>query len=239
MQQRTWLKCTNPSSMLEHLGAAASDRALRLFSCACCRRAWGFAKDPRLNQVLAAVEGYADGKVKERERGRANTTGATLRQSSKLDDPQQCLGGELWRASKKALDRADCNLGDLAAAFGWAAGADGNFGKAKKAERAQQAPLVREIFGNPFRPVTFSAAWRTSDVVLLANGIYDERAFDRMPILADALQEVPSARREGFAGCTSDALLNHLRDTGAPHVRGCWALDVVLDKRRPHPQGHR
>jgi hypothetical protein len=223
MQQRTWLKCTNPYSMLVHLGGAASDRKLRLFSCACCRRAWGFARDKRLDQVLALVEGYADGRVKERERGRANQIGVAILQSSKHDDPEQCLGGELWRASKKPLERNDCNLGDLAAAaFGWAAGAQHRFARAKKAERTKQAPLVREIFGNPFRPVTFSAAWRTSDVMLLANGIYDERAFDRMPILADALQD---------AGCTSDALLTHLRDTDAPHVLGCWALDLVLDKR--------
>jgi len=62
-------------------------------------------------------------------------------------------------------------------------------------------------------------SWLTSDVSLLARGIYEERAFERMPILADALQE---------AGCDCDAILNHLRDANATHVRGCWALDLVL-----------
>jgi hypothetical protein len=57
--------------------------------------------------------------------------------------------------------------------------------------------------------------------MLLAKGIYDDLAFDRMPILADALQE---------AGCDSDDLLNHLRDSSAAHVRGCWTLDLVLGK---------
>ncbi len=57
--------------------------------------------------------------------------------------------------------------------------------------------------------------------MLLASGIYAERAFDRMPILADALQD---------AGCDSDDILNHLRDANATHVRGCWALDLVLGK---------
>jgi hypothetical protein len=81
--------------------------------------------------------------------------------------------------------------------------------------------LLKEIAGNPFRPVEFDSAWRTVDVMLLARGIYDEKAFDRMPILADAMQD---------AGCESAEILNHLRDPHATHVRGCWALDLVLEK---------
>ncbi|MDY3552454.1 hypothetical protein R5W24_001536 [Gemmata sp. JC717] len=81
--------------------------------------------------------------------------------------------------------------------------------------------LLRDIFGNPFRPVSFDPAWRSSGVQLLAEGIYTDRAWDRLPILADALQE---------AGCESADLLNHLRDPAATHVRGCWALDLVLGK---------
>jgi hypothetical protein len=80
---------------------------------------------------------------------------------------------------------------------------------------------LHEVFGNPFRPTAFDPAWRTSDAIALAKGIYDDRAFDRMPILADALQD---------AGCDSDDILNHLRDPHATHVRGCWALDLVLGK---------
>jgi hypothetical protein len=54
----------------------------------------------------------------------------------------------------------------------------------------------------------------------LAEAIYEERAFDRMPILADALEE---------AGCADADVLRHCRDPG-PHVRGCWVLDLILDK---------
>jgi hypothetical protein len=82
-------------------------------------------------------------------------------------------------------------------------------------------PLLREVFGNPFRRATVDAAWRTPDVRLLAEGIYAERAFDRMPILADALQD---------AGCDNDDILNHCRGSG-PHVRGCWVVDLVLGKK--------
>jgi hypothetical protein len=83
------------------------------------------------------------------------------------------------------------------------------------------AGALRDIFGNPFRPVTFDPEWRTTTALALATGIYDERAFDRLPILADALQD---------AGCDNDDILTHLRDTTTPHVRGCWALDLVLGK---------
>jgi hypothetical protein len=82
------------------------------------------------------------------------------------------------------------------------------------------AALLRDILGNPFRPVEFDAGWPTSTVVSLAHAIYQERAFERMPILADALED---------AGCTNADFLNHCRQPGE-HVRGCWVVDLVLDK---------
>jgi hypothetical protein len=89
------------------------------------------------------------------------------------------------------------------------------------AEVPKQATLLHELFGNPFCSSAVSPEWRTSDVMALAKGIYEERAFDSMPILADALQD---------AGCDCDDILNHLRDPNATHVRGCWVLDLVLGK---------
>lgn len=86
---------------------------------------------------------------------------------------------------------------------------------------SEDCDLIREIVGNPFHQLTLNPAWRTTDVMLLARGIYDERAFDRMPILADALQD---------AGCDSDDILTHCRDTSLTHVRGCWVVDLVLNK---------
>jgi hypothetical protein len=80
--------------------------------------------------------------------------------------------------------------------------------------------LLRDIFGNPFQPVTFQPAWQTPTVVGIANGIYSDRAFDRMPILADALEK---------AGCDNPDVLLHCRGDG-PHVKGCWVVDLVLGK---------
>jgi|GEM_PF-5757293 len=80
--------------------------------------------------------------------------------------------------------------------------------------------IIRDIFGNPFRPVAFSPEWRTSTVVSLARGMYDSRDFSAMPILADALQD---------AGCEQAEILDHCRGSG-PHVRGCWVVDLALGK---------
>ncbi len=78
--------------------------------------------------------------------------------------------------------------------------------------------LIRELFGNPFRPCVFDPWWRTADAVGLARGIFDDGAFDRLPLLADALLD---------AGCDDEALLVHCRVEG-PHVPGCWVVDLVL-----------
>jgi hypothetical protein len=80
--------------------------------------------------------------------------------------------------------------------------------------------LVRDLYGNPFRPNAFDPRWRTSDAVALAQAIYDERAFERLPILADALMD---------AGCEDEQVIAHCRSEG-PHVRGCWVVDLVLGK---------
>jgi hypothetical protein len=84
--------------------------------------------------------------------------------------------------------------------------------------------LLREIVGNPFRSPSiidpFWLAWNDGTVPKIAQGIYNERAFDRLPVLADALLD---------AGCTDPDLLDHLRGPG-PHVRGCHVLDLLLGR---------
>jgi hypothetical protein len=79
---------------------------------------------------------------------------------------------------------------------------------------------MRCLFGNPFRRAPFDPAWRTADVQRLAGAIYAGRAFDRLPVLADLLEE---------AGATDARLLGHLSGPGL-HALGCHALDAVLGK---------
>src|SRR5262249_43826303 len=87
-------------------------------------------------------------------------------------------------------------------------------------ESRVQAPFLRCLFGNPFRPAAVDSSWLPSTVLTLADGIYTDHAFDGMPILADALQD---------AGCESADILAHCRSDG-PHVRGCWVVDLLLEK---------
>jgi hypothetical protein len=88
-------------------------------------------------------------------------------------------------------------------------------------ERAALAPLLRDIIGPlPFRPVSIATSCLTPYVLVIAKGIYKDRAFDRLASLAEALQE---------AGCKDADILGHLRGPG-PHVRGCWAVDLCLSK---------
>jgi hypothetical protein len=87
--------------------------------------------------------------------------------------------------------------------------------------RAAQITLLHDIVGPlPFRPVSLNRTWLTLDVVMMSQAIYEERTFDRLPALADALEA---------AGCRDAEVLRHLREPGT-HVRGCWALDAVLGK---------
>jgi len=68
--------------------------------------------------------------------------------------------------------------------------------------------------------VTFDAAWRTSAVIGLATAIDEERAFDGLPVLADALEE---------AGCGEPAIPDHCRPE-VPHCRGCFVVDLALGR---------
>jgi hypothetical protein len=99
-----------------------------------------------------------------------------------------------------------------------------------KARHPEYAQLLRDVIGNPFRPVVLSPtwlAWNDVTVVRLAQAAYDQRDLPagtldntRLAVLADALEE---------AGCTSEDVLGHLRGPG-PHVRGCWPIDLCLGK---------
>ena len=101
------------------------------------------------------------------------------------------------------------------------------YGFQEKDGDALLCDLLRCIFGNPFRLIALDPVWLIPSVRAVARSAYDERILpagtldpDRLAVLADALED---------AGCDSADILSHLRTPG-PHVRGCWVVDLILDK---------
>jgi len=118
-------------------------------------------------------------------------------------------------------DRESAVATSVAWAISWASNHPSDV--AFDAECVEQAVLLRDIIGNPFRSFAVDSSWlswRDSTIPKLAQAIYDERAFDLLPILADALED---------AGCDNADILNHCRQPGE-HVRGCWVVDLLLGK---------
>jgi len=207
MTEAQWLHSARPDDLFVFASSRAgraSDRICRLFAAACHRRIGGRRPPEEMEEFLAVVavaERFADG----------------LATAEELAAAAPCRGqgaeeGDTWIV---AIDAA----ASAARMFAQS--------KNKKPTKAVRAALLRDLFGNPFREARFDPAWRTPAVLSLAQAAYEERltpGFDldpvRLAILADALED---------AGCADEAILSHLRSAG-PHVRGCWALDLVLAK---------
>jgi hypothetical protein len=201
MTEAEWLTTTDSVRLVCGL-RSSSDRKLRLLGCAFCRLIW--SQLSRLGQrAVEVAERYADGLEAKR-------TLVTYR--VRLN----ALGGR--DCTNLPFSLPSCAVSEC----GWYA-AELNVGSSL--DRSQEASIVRDIFGNPFRPITVDPswlAWKDRTIVKLAQSIYDNRAFDRMPILADALED---------AGCHDADILAHCRSEG-PHVRGCWVIDLLLSKDR-------
>ena len=223
MTEAEWLTCTDPEKMLEFLRGKASERKLRLFAVACCRRIWRLFKDDNNRRAVEVSERLADGLATNAER-----RSAALAAGGGSGDAGGAAACAVGVPPLHAAERASANA---ASAFATASELpllsnyqiNPAWQRLVDAERASQCNLLRNIFGNPFRHVTLDPTWPSwSDgtVVKLAQSIYDDRAFDRLPILADALEE---------AGCTDADILAHCREP-SEHVRGCWVVDLLLGK---------
>jgi hypothetical protein len=227
MTEAEWFGCDDPEPMLDQLPDGISPRKLRLFACACCLRALQVVPSTTCVAGVLVAEDYADGLADGQQ---LRTIEAELRADY-----------EGTRGVGYCCEFA-CRVGDSAIriASGASVYAADALSAASNEEhtlrvhlrrtptwgaaRAEQALLLSDLFGPlPFRSVKVDAgwlAWNGSAVKALARGIYDDRAFDRLPVLADALEE---------AGCTDADILGHCRGPG-PHVRGCWVVDLLLGK---------
>ena len=232
MTEAEWLACTDPKPMLNFLNGKASDRKLRLFAVACCRRISHLFTDDRCRTAVAVAERFADAGAEQEELNDAAYAADAAREaalgttSSAADAAHAAFGAAApddfdqpsYVAAREAPPASAAAIASSVAAPG--GDTDSGWEVMRRDESAAQCRLLRDIFGSPFRPTTGDPAWLTPAVVSLAQTIYDERAFVRTPELADALER---------AGCDNADVLNHCRN-GGEHVRGCWAVDLVLGK---------
>jgi hypothetical protein len=250
MTEEEWLTCIQTRPMLRNLlgllpdelrvqdvesfpFCRGSDRKLRLFACACYRRVSHLLPNDRARAAVEVAERVADGLLPVEELEWAK---ARIREPIDALEPgwRASRGAErkallpthaalslglvvLWREAQKAAYYASSNAYLAVGALD----ESDRRGASERGEEQAQTDLLRDIFGNPLRPVPFAPSWRTSTAASLASHIDATGEFEIMPILADALMD---------AGCFNNEVLGHCRGSG-PHVRGCWVVDLLLDKK--------
>jgi hypothetical protein len=199
-----WLASDTPTHLLDYLGEQASDRKLRLFACAACRRIWHLLWDERSRTAVEVAERYADGLATAGELLKARTRSM----AAQAEAVRSVAKGRFPTVAETAAEVSETARQAATHAARMAADSD----------------LVREVFGNPFRPVAVEQSWlcwNDATIVKIAQVIYEERCFEDLPILADALEE---------AGCTNADILSHCGRPGG-HVRGCWVVDLLLGEK--------
>ena len=238
MSEQEWLTSRDPAKMLRWLDRPQGDRKLLLSAVACLRANWHLLILESSRKAVEWTELYADGLVERDEeyhRLEWRSEGAAYY----LEMQAEPDAIERWSAEAESHGQPRLNrLTGLIDVRETAPDLRQHIDAAYMAnqlmthdpdvllERVIRSPvqllspaLLRDIFANPFRPVGFDSAWRTSTAVAMAKGMYDSRDFTAMPILADALQD---------AGCDDDDVLSHCRAEHGIHVRGCWVIDLVL-----------
>jgi hypothetical protein len=245
-----WSTCGNPDPMIRHLRGKVSDRKVILFSVACCRRVWHLLEDERSRRAVEIAELFADGQVgigEHRDATReAYAAAVELRTRAYPPrspdyprrrsewDPARVAASHAASAAAGAPRRPgvwDLALPPYRMARDVAREASSAIqhdirsrrvgdGPSESEESAFQSGLLRDIVGDPNRTVPLDPTWLTSTAIKLAEPIYAERAFDRLPYLGDLLEQ---------EGCTSSEVLEHCR-SGTEHVRGCWVVDLVLGR---------
>jgi hypothetical protein len=213
MTEEEWINCTPGISQL----AVMTPRRLRLLAVALCRHFGQRGYYDGVPSAFEVIEQFADtGKSKAALR-RARQSVQSIRQQLQVEDAESNANAiySLFIIQVAASENAYAQTMRTAVEL------------FQRVDGLSEEGAWRELFrpascivGNPFRPVAFDRGWRSETAIALASGIYAERAFDRLPILADALEE---------AGCDHPDVLAHCRGPG-PHVRGCWVVDLVLNK---------
>jgi hypothetical protein len=208
MTEAEWLACVDPDRLLRFARrlAASSRRKHLLFNVACCRRLWPVLPHAA-RAYVEAVEAFAEGE------GGNERLATALAEARVLEDGSPYADHAVYAALATARSNGESSRAAVSAVR-LRLGDDGY-----DTERRAQCDLLRDLF-RLFRVFAVDPVWLTRGTLGVARGLYLAGAFGDLPILADALED---------AGCDNADILGHLRGPG-PHVRGCWALDLVLGK---------
>jgi hypothetical protein len=221
MTEAGWATSEDPHQMLRPCRKIIRYRPRkgRLFAVACCERIRHLLTDPRSRAAVEVAARYVDGLASDDQLQEARAATGDAHAAAFAVKGKVGACGE-W-AAQFAADPDAWSAAMHASNFAYVAAGDG---LEPGPEHTAQAHLLRCIFGPlPFRSVAidpFWLAWNDGAVLGLARGIYDARAFDQLPILADALED---------AGCIQPDILAHCRQPGE-HVRGCWPVDLLLNR---------
>jgi len=241
MTEAEWLACTDPTPMLKELRGKASERKLRLFAVACCCRHGSGITDEMYQRATDVVERYADGLATEEELAEVHWQ---HEEQPHTFDPVDFFTNVAawtltwhrgiarhpdWNPDRTRVEdflamRIVESAVNLVASLKYGEDFRPFVESTRATEGIAQAALLHDIFGPlPFRPVAIVPTWLTwnhGTIPALARRIYENRSFEHMTILADALE---------VAGCTKADILDHCRRPGE-HVRGCWVVDLILGK---------
>lgn len=233
MTETDWVTSIKPHQMLRALGPKAVGRKFQLFLCAAGRRLLERKPDTSLERAVANLERFMDGEISSEEfrEKEAEIVGAVIRERhlrleyGSVDFVLHAITAVIASNTQQSL-RSLLDYGRLVADDG-AAGGRYDFDR-------ELCAILRDVFPPPDRDYIHRAEFAGGGLLLpdgavyrvpenaraIAAGILQDQAFDRMPILADALED---------ADCPDRTWLDHLRH-GTNHARGCWALDLVLGR---------
>ena len=230
MTEKEWLSGDDPIPMLDFLCGRSSDRKLRLFSTACCRRIWPLLAHDTHRRAVERAEQFADGLTTLAKMQSASRTAGRHRDNYQTEYDQMLVGPRnlVFSATHP---------------HAWSAAHDGHSDKFQVVhfwgylvgireddDSKDSAGLLREIFGNPFRPEPLDPAWLTPAVKQLAQAAYDERILPsghlgpaRLSVLCDALLDAgctdrEPARTSSRAGPAHERMLGN-RPVDRPGVR--------------------
>ena len=225
MTEAQWLGCDEPDRMLAFLRDKTSDRKLRLFAVACARDELARAQ---AGQGCFNFGDELDAGFTEFfwDPARGYEAAVLAAESAADGGPQRHFSP--WYVGHAVAAEAIAYAALGHDPDGLTATPPERIAETARRYTNHPAGCLRDIFGNPFRPAAVDPGWLTHTVMSLARTAYEERTLpsgeldpQRLAVLADALEE---------AGCSDPELMGHLRSAG-PHVRGCWALDLVLGKQ--------